>query len=143
LPVIAWIGLAVLVLFGGCVGMCVVGAKGVADKEKKEKEAFDKQDAVKVTAAEIVSVYKANEVAGDEKFKGKKIEITGKIESIDSSIGDAPVVRLASDVFMGVMLYDIPKGEAAKLEKGKDATFVCKGDGELAGAPILRECKIK
>lgn len=144
LSIWAWLGIITLVGFGGCLGMCAIGMKGVADKAEQEKSDFDKQDVMKVTPAEIASAYEKNEVAGDEKYKGKKIEITGKIDSISSDFSDDPVIHLTGlNAFNNVMLNGIDKATASKLEKGATITAVCKGGGEIVGSPVLNDCKIK
>lgn len=144
MPWWAWVGMAFLLFFAGCVAICAIGIKGVSDQAEKEKEEFEKAEAIKVTAAELAAAYKKNEVAADEKYKGKKIEITGTVESIDSGAGDEPRVQLeGGEMFITVTLQDIPKDEAKKLSKGDKVKAVCKGDGEIIGFPKLKDCKLK
>lgn len=144
MPWWAWVGLAILLFFAGCVAVCAIGIKGISDEEQKKKEEFEKAEAIKVSASELASAYKKNEVAADEKYKNKKIEISGEIESIDSGVGDEPRIRLQSgELFVAVTLEGISKAEAKKLNKGDKLTAVCKGDGEIIGSPQLKDCKIK
>lgn len=133
-----------LVSVGTCAGTCVLVSRGAKKAAEEKRAAFASKTAEKVTAAEIASVYKANEVRGDERFKGKKLEVTGKIDGIDSGIGDTPVIRLqGADMFQDVMVNDVPRAAAAKLEKGQTITVVCRGDGEIIGMPRLDECELK
>ena len=50
----------------------------------------------KISAATLIAAYEANEVAADEKFKGKLIEVTGVIDSIAKDILGDPYVTLGS-----------------------------------------------
>lgn len=136
-----WYGLGlVALLFVTYIGMGVASR----NKTKKDGDAFDGQDAVKVSPSALVSAYNKNEIAADQEYKGKKIEITGEIESISSDFSDDAVVHLKSgELFDNVSLHGIPNAEAAKLEKGKTITAVCKGAGEVVGSPMLNGCKLK
>ena len=139
------IGGVFLLLFGGCVGIIALGAHSVSEKAEKDKKEFDDQKAMEVTAEALIADYSKNEVAGDQKYKGKKLKVTGSIKSIDSGINDEPVVHLGSTTelqFETVMVEDLDKSAAAKLEKGSTITVVCKGDGEFIGSPVLKKCKI-
>lgn len=144
MPWWAWVGMAFLLFFAGCVAICAIGIKGVSDEAAKQKEEFEKAEAIKITASELAAAYKKNEVAADEKYKNKKIEVTGTIESIDSGVGDEPRIRLESgELFVAVTLEGVPKDEAKKLNKGEKVKAVCKGDGEIIGSPQLKDCKLK
>lgn len=50
----------------------------------------------KISAATLIAAYEANEVAADEKFKGKLIEVTGVIDSIAKDIMGDLYVTLGS-----------------------------------------------
>ena len=139
------VGGAILVLgFGGCLAFCGAGLKNVKDKQAKEEREQRAESAKDVTPEDMVAAYEKNEVAGDEKYKGKKLEIRGAVKTVDSGIGDQPVVRLESgNLLKTVMLFGIPKADAAKLSKGQRITAVCKGGGEVMGSPVLRECQLQ
>lgn len=47
-----------------------------------------------VSARELDSDYDDNEVAADQKYKGKILEVSGIVASIDSSVGDQAIVQL-------------------------------------------------
>jgi hypothetical protein len=143
LSVWAYLGIGALVLFGGCVAVCAVGVNQAGKEAKKEKEAFDDAKSMKVTADELTEAYEKNEVSADEKYKGKKIEITGVIERIDSGFNDEPQIVLKAKNFIGVRCEGLSKKDAGKLEKGSEITLVCKGDGEIIGSPQLKDCKQK
>src|SRR5690348_8474085 len=62
------------------------------------------ETSVSVTAMELAKDYHANEVAADEKYKDKRLDVTGRVQSIDKDVFDNMVVHMATDnEFMAVM----------------------------------------
>ena len=119
----------------------VIALLACKDIGKSGKSKSSKQPEVTVTAKEIQSEYKANAARADAKYKGKVIQISGRIVSIDTDLMDDPVVRLASGELLGVSLHDLPNDVALNLNTGKSVTFVCVGDGEIMGSPRLEDCR--
>jgi hypothetical protein len=132
-------GLIIGLAIGGALVVAVLIVIGARSK-RAEKDA---EVAIDVTADELASAYKKNEIAGDQKYKGKKLRVTGVVDGIDSDITDSAVVRLkAKGEFLGVSARGLPKDEAAVLEKGKTVIFECTGAGEVISSPQLRDCKV-
>ena len=104
-------------------------------------------EVVKVTAADLLKAYNENEVAGDQKYKDKTLEVTGKIDDIQSGIGSDKFVILKAG---GANEFNKPRArfaetETAKiatLKKGADIKMQCMGDGEVMKSPMLKDCKI-
>ncbi|NUP06613.1 MAG: hypothetical protein HOW73_11210 [Polyangiaceae bacterium] len=133
------IGIVVLCLFGGCVALLVV-----AGSQKTPEEKAMEGSATEVTAKELIDAYKKNEIAADEKYKGKKLEISGTIESIDSDFSNEPVIRIGSgELFESVACRGVSKKKAADLNKGDKITLACLGDGEMLGQPQMEKCEIQ
>jgi hypothetical protein len=100
---------------------------------------------VVVTAAALWTAYDANEVAADELYKGKRLQVTGKLKSIDKDLmGDVVLMLEAPNEFSTVHagLDDADEGKAAKLTKGSEITVTCEGGGMVIGSPILRDCRL-
>lgn len=103
-------------------------------------------ETIAVTALELFSAYESNEVAADKQFKGKILEVTGTISSIDSGFGDGAIVQLnTGNDFQNVSAQgdDSFTDVAATLSKGQQVTMVCKGDGEVIGSPMLGDCVVQ
>ncbi|WGS47078.1 OB-fold putative lipoprotein [Burkholderia sp. JSH-S8] len=106
-------------------------------------EASKPIEKVSVTAGALFTAYEKNEVAADQKYKGKTLSVSGTIQSIDKDAFDNIVVKLrSSNEFMPVNAYLSKEHEAlaASLEKGNKVTWTCAGDGRLIGSPMLRDC---
>ncbi|MBC8952592.1 hypothetical protein [Xenorhabdus sp. PB62.4] len=106
-------------------------------------DALIKPDVIFVTAKELQKNYAANEARGDKTYKDKDMVITGVVSSIDSSIGDIPVVTLkTNDMFntVHVRFKKQYRDIAIELDKNKKITFFCKGDGVIIGSPTVSSC---
>lgn len=100
---------------------------------------------VVVTAKELLADYESNEMAADKKYKGKVLEVTGVVNSIDSGVSDNAVVQIGSGEeydFMSVSAQgDEAFDEAAiNISKGEKVTVTCISKGEVIGFPQLEDC---
>lgn len=102
-----------------------------------------------VSAREIASDYDDNEVAADQKYKGKILEVSGIVASIDSSVGDQAIVQLVGkNEFQTVSTQgnnDFTQ-YATTLKKGQNVVLICEGDGAYGvffDFPSLNNCQPK
>lgn len=98
-----------------------------------------------VDAVKLWKDYDANEVAADGVYKGKILQVTGTVASIDKNIMGDIVLHLKSpNEFMNTMatLKKTETSKAAALNKGAKVTLLCKGKGRLLGSPALGDCTI-
>ncbi len=101
------------------------------------------EPALAVTASELFKAYNANEVAADQKYKGKALLVSGSVQSIDKDFMDKIVVKLSTaNEFMPVHAQLGKEHEqlAAQLSKGAKVKWTCTGGGLIVGSPILRDC---
>ena len=101
-----------------------------------------------VSATELINAYKENEVKADKMYKDKIVEVSGIVDGIDSGISDNAIVRLSDGdefSFDDVFCYidDENQDKACELKKGENVTIIGKADGEIAGTPCIKDCKIK
>lgn len=103
-----------------------------------------RQPSTTVTIGELVKAYEANEVAADNKYKGRWLLVAGKVDSVKKDILDDAFVTIGSgkqfEVVQGQCYFDDSEKQAlADLERGQTIGVVCKGDGLLMNVQ-LREC---
>lgn len=96
------------------------------------------EEAVAVTATELLADYKNNEVRGDAKYKGKLVRVTGTIDTIGKDILDDPYVTIGAGGLyeaehVQCMLQKSQLQAAAALDKGSKATV----RGRVKGLTIL------
>ena len=107
------------------------------------EDAFIEHKISMVNAETLVKTYDENEVEGDSLYLNKTLYITGKIDGIKSGISNKPYVVLKSKkMFQSPQLtFEEPDIERlSKLRKGQQINVVCKGAGEIAGTPSLKDC---
>ena len=131
LVLVGWIGLAVF---------CCGGSRF---------ESVDRPQAgaVSVSAETLIREYEANEVAADVAYKGKRLAVFGKVESIGKDILDTPYVTLSSNgehAFASVqcMFDDAAIGHLSTLTKGVSVTVEGTCDGKL-GNVLLKDCSLR
>lgn len=98
------------------------------------------------TAEQITTDYGKNEIRANNLYKNKQFFITGKINSIEAGIDDKPVVSLKTKANYGfnsplLGFNKIDQVKVADLNKGEKVTFLCTGKSEIAGTPVLGNCK--
>ena len=101
-----------------------------------------------ISATELINAYNENEVKADKMYKGKIVEVNGIVDAIDSGIDDKAIVRLSDgDEFsfdnVQCCIDDENQDKACELKKGENVTIIGKADGEIAGTPFIKDCKIK
>ena len=82
-----------------------------------------------VTAESLFNAYDNNEVATDIALKGKIVEVTGRVQSINKDFWDKMYVSLETrNQFMSASMHVISSQEAeiAALRKGQIVKFRCK-----------------
>ena len=109
-------------------------------------EAELKASSVVVTSSQLFNDYQANEVAADNRYKGKQLLVTGTVASVDKGPFGGLVLRLATpNQFMSAMcrMERSEQSELAQLQKGERVRVLCKGRGMVLGSPSLDDCTFR
>lgn len=119
-----------------------------ADKKEESVKPKEAVPQVTVTSAVLAKDYSENEVAADDKYKGKLIEISGKVTGVDNGITDNEFIVKLSDGeydFSGPWCYMKPseKEEVIAIKKGQQVTLIGEGNSATIGSPMLKDCVIK
>lgn len=142
------IGFVVLVGIGFAVFSFGKGCSGSEEKTASSPAPTSSGAAiaVNVTAYKLAQDYEANELAADNKYKGKALSIVGSLVSINRDFLDKPYLMLrAPNEFMGVHadLRESQATLAAGLSRGQRVSLVCEGNGMIVGSPMLKDCVIE
>jgi len=102
---------------------------------------------IQVNINEILSAYKNNEIGADNKYKGKLIQVTGKISSIKKDILDNLYVTLGTGAVLEIpqiqaFFDDSMNNQLGQLCKGHRLTIVGRVDGLMFNV-LTRDCIIK
>jgi hypothetical protein len=99
---------------------------------------------LRIDAHTYAKDYEANEIAADNKYKGKKILLIGKINSINKDIGGNGYLALRGPgMFQDVQarLSDAGMEGAADLSKGVTVYLVCDHGMKIATMTTARNCQ--
>ena len=96
-----------------------------------------------VNSKNLYNDYNNNEIAADDKYKGKIIQVKGTIRDIGNDIMDEAYVTLIGDEFFGdVQCFFSDKSYLVDVKKGQNINVVGYCDGLFMNV-IMRNCIIK
>lgn len=105
--------------------------------DQSPKVTSDSNPSVTISASKLYKEYNENEIAADEKYKGKIIEVTGVIRDIGNDIMDNAYVTLVGNEYFGdIQCYFNEKSVVAKLSKGKRITVIGSCSGLMINVQI-------
>ncbi|MFJ2365833.1 hypothetical protein ACIPIN_19360 [Pseudomonas sp. NPDC087697] len=106
-----------------------------------------KEQAMQVGIGQILSDYKGNEVAADNRYKGRLIQVTGAVGDIKKDFTNNLYVTLGTGA-----MYELPSVQAffddsmnqqlGNLRKGQKITVVCRVKGLMMNV-LAEDCFIK
>lgn len=93
----------------------------------------------------IIADYKANEVDGDNKYRGKWVHFRGVAGSVEKDIGDKPFLYVkptdpASDDHASVRFDAEGLKDVANVRPGQIIDLSCQGDGKGLATPRFASC---
>ena len=105
--------------------------------DQNPKVTSDSNPSVTISASKLYKEYNENEIAADEKYKGKIIEVTGVIRDIGNDIMDNAYITLVGNEYFGdIQCYFNEKSVVAKLSKGKRITVIGSCSGLMMNVQI-------
>lgn len=127
--------------------MCSVLVAGCCKKNTERGEAAASEGpVVTATAAEIMADYKANEVRGDGKYKGKRVRFTGVVSEIKKDLTDDIMVIVGTGAALEIPSLTLSFGDEATsvvsaIDRGDKLTAECKCNGLMLNVNMT-ECVI-
>lgn len=103
---------------------------------------------VKTNALQYAIDYQRNEIKANRSYKGKQLLVTNCfVKKISAGLFDQPIIACqTNNQFLDVQLNfpdtDDAIEEASGIQRGTQLDFVCTGDGEIAGMPIAKDCRL-
>jgi hypothetical protein len=124
------------------VGVFLALAIGSSSEKKTEIEVANVAPQVTIGARELFADYKANEIAADQKYKGRVLQVTGTVDSIAKDITSTMYVTLKGDQFIGSIqcfFDDAHANQLAGLQKGMKVSVKGKCGGKMMNV-LLNGC---
>ncbi len=121
-----------------------IDTKPTEAQEKVDNKPAEIQEEkiIKISAGNLYQEYKDNSVAADQKYDGKRVEVTGSIYDFGTDIMDRPYITFGFLETQAVFNKS-HASQLAELQKGQEITVQCKVSGAPLGYPILDNCQIK
>lgn len=131
---------------------CIIAAGSLEDKNIKRTEEVRKMENVaRVSAQEFYDLYneelKNNEIAAEEKFKNKVVEISGKVDDIGKDFTDKLFLTLEikkKSIISGMQFYfvDAEKEKLLKINKGDSVVIRAVCEEWTLGHISFKSCVI-
>ncbi len=118
------------------------------EQERKEEEQEEKDSVIKVDYEKLHQEYMDNPIAADAKYKGKILELTGKVDNIDREIAGNPYItfNIGGEYSLKDVRITFKKSEeekVTKLKKGEEITIRGECRGTLLSTTVsLNDCEI-
>jgi len=145
-----WLVLGLLVAIGAPAstpgtGNKPVAAQATASSAAPAVAAAPAEPLKSYTASQVATSYDENTVAADILFKGKRVQVTGRITDINTDFMGNPYLVLAgTNQFMGPQ-FKFDKSDMsvmATLKKGASVKVVCTGKGDVVKTPMFEDCEM-
>ncbi|GDX06423.1 hypothetical protein [Buttiauxella sp. A111] len=141
-----FLGLVTLIL-GGLIWFGSVNAQGNAQENVQQNENVNEPTAskeiVSYTAIQLSKAYEENEVATDEALKGKRVNVTGQVESIDKDYSGTIFIHLSTlneSMPARMDIAERQKAVATSLRNGDKISITCEKMSRLVGEPYGSDC---
>lgn len=133
-------------VLGIFVFFVIIGSGGNSSKTIRPAATAgtSQEEALPVTASQLMRDYEANEIAADAKYKNKLVNVSGTIANIGKDILDTPYVSLDADsLVFGIqcMFAKSDQESLVSLSNGVRVTLQGRVSGKL-GNVLVKECLI-
>jgi hypothetical protein len=142
----AWLILSLLVVLGSSSGPTsgTTGPSQASTSSSAPAPAAAPAEPLKsFTSKQVATSYEENTVAADMQFKGKRVQVSGRITDINTDFMGNPYLVLAgANEFLGPQ-FAFDKSDMsvmAALKKGATVSVICTGKGDVAKIPMFKDC---
>jgi hypothetical protein len=137
------LNLVVVIAVLGLIGLIILNNSGPDTKAVNPAEPAKPAEVISFTAKDLFDAYDGNEVATDISLKGKIVQVTGRVQSINKDVFGSIYVNLATaNQFMSAAMHVVKSEEAkmAALRKGQLVVFRCPKMQRWVGSPSGSDC---
>lgn len=130
----------------GLLGLIVINLNGPDKNAVSPTSAVSSikpAEVISFTANDLFDAYDRNEVATDIALKGKIVQVSGRVQSINKDAFNSIYVSLVtSNQFMSAQMHvdKLEEAKMAALQKGQSVVFRCSKMQRWAGSPSGSDC---
>jgi hypothetical protein len=132
-------------LVGIALCFSVLMASCAGESNKKDSQSEPPVSTKNVTAKEIAKAYSDNEVAADNAWKGKTVNLTGTVYDIGKDFTDDAYVIIEGNTeeLCNIHCMFTDKTVVATLKKGQTVTVNGVIDGKIVGDVVMNNAMVK
>lgn len=138
-----WVWVLGLIVLFIIIGVSNGGSKDAQNNNSQTKSSEQQpEQVISVTATKLAADYDANEVAADEQYKNKLVQVSGTIKDIGKDILDTPYVALYTGNLITSVQCMFDKADSSKLvnlAKNQKITLTGRVSGKL-GNVLVKDC---
>ncbi len=142
--VAAVVGMGVFAVHEGVSTFTQIAEIGGRTEGATESKIADQAPVQKIAAKMLFSDYESNEIAADQKYKGKTLLVTGTVEDIGKDIMNTMYLTLTGDgPFANVQCFfgQSHESQLAGLRKGMTVSVKGQCDGKMMNV-LMRGCTL-
>ena len=94
----AWLGLTLALALVDTPDSVNSVSDGVRQEAQTQRSATREVEVLEASAAQLASAYDRNTVAADQKYKGKRLKVTGVVDSINTDLFGNPYITMRGGV---------------------------------------------
>jgi hypothetical protein len=130
--------------FPALFATCSIVLAGCTESQENVEQTAQQVPAYRVNAKELYDEYKANEVAADQKYKGKVVIVAGTVKDIRKDLMDRPYILIGESELLGIRCTFVSKDSSpiAHLQKGQRVSVKGKVSGKVMDV-MLKECSLQ
>lgn len=119
--IIIIMSIVVMGIFSSCVK-----DKNIEITKEATIEITKSPELIKISANDLSSAYKTNEIKADQLYKNKKVELTGTIYSLGEMLGSMSISLNGSDPFntISCSMIEDQRDKMATLEKDQEIVII-------------------
>jgi hypothetical protein len=147
-------GIVILGIFGAVVLMMAVGALIAPRSNPQPSASFANASPVVPTPPrpsesvtmflephDLIEAYRGNELRGDARFKGKRVQVTGRVHSVDRHLGDVMIGFGSGFERVSAYIQKSEEEKAVGINKGAVNSVQCTVQGAgVMGGVMLGDC---
>lgn len=123
----------------------VCASCGLISREETRPSTGSQASEIEITADALHASYIENRVAGDKRFRGQTVVISGRVSDIQM-FGDRPMISLHANKGRGVIQCYFEPEQAESVKKivpGQPVKIKGRCDGFIEGAVLVKECSMQ
>lgn len=139
-PILALLAAAFIVMCG--IGL-IVGHEHSIRQQPEAAPPVEEEDAQLISSADLYAAFHTNEIAAAEDYRGRLLEVSGIVQSVNLDFLDRPYIVLNGGPLMGVQCHFKRIDPAMRnLRRGDRVIVVGRCGTMIIGSVMVEDCSL-